>query len=130
MTWRIPTAISFGAVGGALTRYYLGLAVTRWVGTAFPWATLTINVSGSLAIDYLATWFTTTAGVPREIQLMALVGFVSSYTTFSTYGLETVRLWQDQRPLAALGYVILSEGLGVAAVCLGMILGRRWPLLP
>ena len=59
-TWYQVAVLSLGGVLGVNARYWLGVVITRWVGSQFPWATFTINVTGSFAIGFctvvLARW--------------------------------------------------------------------------
>jgi CrcB protein len=115
------------ALGGALgtaARYLLGLALAK-PSEAFPYATLAINVTGCLAIGLLVpilkAW-----NIREPWQLMILVGVLGGYTTFSTFGRETLALVDAHRWGAAVAYVLLSNGLGIAAVALGALLAQRF----
>jgi len=116
------------AVGGALgvnARHWLGLWVRDWAGTRFPWGTFLINVSGSFAIGFLAISLDRWVRTP-EIRLMVITGFLGGYTTFSAYSLETLLLWERGEPIRALTYLAGSALSGLAAVMVGVILGRHW----
>lgn len=117
----IYLSIAAGGVLGALARY----AVGAWLGTppgqGFPWATLLVNVGGSILLGFLMRAFPAW-GTPAEVRAFLTVGFCGSFTTFSTFGYETVALAQaGAYPLAA-GYVLASAALGVAGVALGLTL--------
>jgi CrcB protein len=113
-------------VGGALgvnARYWLGVWMSRWVSPQFPWATFTINVSGSFAIGFLtillARW------QPQSpIRLLVLVGFLGGYTTFSSFAYETFVAAQDGSPWIGLLNVVASVVVGYLAVWLGAISAR------
>lgn len=86
---RTPAGISFGAVSGALSRYYLGLWLSQLFGTEFPYSTLIINVSGCFVMGFftalaLGPW----VAVNPDMRLLVTTGFLGSYTTFSTYELD------------------------------------------
>lgn len=130
---RNPLAVSLGAIAGALSRYYLGLWFIQWLGNEFPYGTLVINLTGC----FLMGWFTTVVSehvipIPPEVRLLVAVGFLGSYTTFSTYGLDVVVLSQRAgaegwrwMALVKLGfYGIGSAVLGVLSVQLGIYLGH------
>lgn len=89
---RAPLAISFGAVPGALSRYYLTLLLARWLGTSFPYGTLIINLSGALVMGFFVTLTLERAITAPDLRLLIAVGFLGSYTTFSTYALDTSML--------------------------------------
>ena len=122
---RNPIAISFGAIAGALSRYYLTLWFAQRFGTSFPYGTFFINLTGCLAMGFFITLtlerFTT---VPLEVRLLATTGFLGAYTTFSTYGLESVTLLRDQRFGPALIYWAGSALLGILSVQTGVMLAR------
>jgi fluoride exporter len=123
--FRVPIAISFGAVGGALSRYYITLWFTSRLGTAFPYATFFINLTGCLGMGFFITLASErVVMIPLEVRLMVTTGFLGAYTTFSTYGLETNVLWRDRSYSVALFYWAGSAILGVIAVQLGIIIAR------
>lgn len=120
---RHPIAISFGAVAGALSRYYITLWFANRFGTAFPYGTFFINITGCLAMGFFITLiFERVPAVPSEVRLMIATGFLGAYTTFSTYGLETTVLLRDRFYSLATFYWAGSAILGVIAVQLGSIL--------
>ena len=125
LNFRIPIAISFGAVVGALSRYYITLWFASRLGTAFPYATFFINITGCLAMGFFITLASErVVMIPLEVRLMVTTGFLGAYTTFSTYGLETNALWRDRSYSVATLYWAGSAILGVIAVQLGVILAR------
>ena len=112
-----------GAVGSVL-RYVL----SGWVqelapasaASLFPWGILAVNVTGCLAIGILSALFTGPVLIRQEYQLALIVGVLGGYTTFSSFGRDTVSLAQaGQFGLAALN-VLLSNALGLLAVWAGM----------
>jgi CrcB protein len=100
----------------------------RWASPQFPWATFVINVSGSFAIGLLATvlgrW-----SPHSHVRLLVLVGFLGGYTTFSTFAFESLTLWERGETGRSLAYVAGSVGAALAAVTLGVSLGRGLVLL-
>ena len=123
--FRVPIAISFGAVAGALTRYYITLWFASRFSTTFPYGTFFINITGCLAMGFFITLvLERVATIPLEVRLMVTTGFLGAYTTFSTYGLETNALWRDRSYSLATFYWAGSAILGVIAVQLGIILAR------
>ncbi|WP_293129299.1 fluoride efflux transporter CrcB [Microcoleus sp. bin38.metabat.b11b12b14.051] len=122
---RHPIAISFGAIAGALSRYYITLWFANRFGTAFPYGTFFINISGCLAMGFVITLAVERVPpVPSEVRLMVATGFLGAYTTFSTYGLETNVLLRDRAYNFAAFYWAGSAILGVIAVQLGIIIAR------
>ena len=117
--------LSAGGALGVNARYWLGLWMSRWVGPRFPWPTMTINVSGSLAIGFLATLLVERFPHP-QFRLFVLVGFLGGYTTFSTYVFEAYTLWERGQSRLALANLVGSVVAGVLAVALGVALARAW----
>jgi fluoride exporter len=97
--------VGLGGFLGAISRYAVGLLLPV---TDFPWATLVVNAVGCLAIAILAA-----RALPTHISLFLIPGFLGAFTTFSAFGLETVRLLQSQPWLAAANIAAnLFIGLG------------------
>jgi CrcB protein len=118
--------VGVGGGLGAIARYGLGVVIVRWLGTGFPWATLAINVIGCLLIGMaLGGGPGPTGFLSRELRLLGVIGFLGAFTTFSTFGYETVSLIQGGKPLLAATYVIASVGVGIGAVALGVWI-MRW----
>jgi len=116
--------IGVGGGVGALLRYGLSVWLGRG-GEGFPVATLVVNVSGcvliGLLVPLLKGW-----NVRESVQLGLLVGLLGGYTTFSSFGRETFGLVESGRVGMAVGYVGLSNVLGVVGVWVGMVIGRGW----
>lgn len=100
---------------GAVARYGVGLTVGA---RSFPWATLAINISGSLLLAVLLT-----IGVEKQwsdlITAPVAVGFLGAYTTFSTFSYETFTLARLDRPFEAVAYVVASTLGGLLAAWVG-----------
>lgn len=124
---RAPLAISFGAVPGALSRYYLNLLFTQWLGSNFPYGTFVINISGALIMGFFATLALERTPISPDLRLLIAVGFLGSYTTFSTYALDTDTLLRAERLGTALFYWAGSAILGVLSLEVGSFLARRLP---
>lgn len=103
---------------GALARFALDGAISQRSGTRFPLGTLAVNASGALLLGVL--WGASLAG---EGYLLAGTAFLGSYTTFSTWMLESHRLSEEGSLRAAAANVILSLGIGLAFVALGHWIG-------
>lgn len=118
------SALGWIALGGALGsvgRALIGLALA----SRFPWATLVVNVAGSLFVGWLMSRFGTTAPEPsaRLLNLLA-VGFCGGFTTFSTFSWQTLDQMLRGQWVAAIVNVLLSVTLCLIAVWLGFRLGR------
>jgi fluoride exporter len=122
---RNPIAISLGAIAGALCRYYLTLWFVQRFGLGFPYGTFFINVTGCLGMGFFTTLALDRIGViSPEVRLLVATGFLGAYTTFSTYGIETVYLLRDRLYSVAVVYWAGSAIMGLIGVQLGVILAR------
>jgi CrcB protein len=116
-------AAAVGGVLGALARWGIGVALPSSPG-GWPWATLTVNLSGCLLIGVLlAVLLARFPGHPWLRPLLA-VGVLGGYTTFSTLAVEVVRLTEDGAVLTALGYLAVSVLGGAACVLVGLYAAR------
>jgi fluoride exporter len=123
--WREPVAISLGAISGALIRYYFNLWFVKNFGNNIPYGTLFINLTGCLVMGYFSTLFLEKiVNISIKIKLLVAVGFLGSYTTFSTYGLDVYLLIQKRHFAVALFYWLGSAVLGVCSIYLGAIIAR------
>jgi CrcB protein len=114
-----------GGIGAAL-RHSVNLLMARWLGTGFPYATLTENVTGSLVMGLLAGYFAFAGGMPQHWRLFLTTGILGGYTTFSAFSLDTALLYErGEVGLAAL-YVLLSVGLSIAGLFAGLALMRHF----
>lgn len=91
---------------------------------AWPWHTLVVNLVGSLSLAILVARVTATGSVPAIVEAFLAPGLLASFTTYSTFAVETDRLFA-QRPLLAILYAIASVAGGVTAARLGLAVGRR-----
>ena len=117
-------AISIGAVLGANTRFLLGRFVAERLGVAFPYGTLIINVSGSFLIGLVLALVTERMVGPWWVRPALAIGFLGSYTTFSTFSYETLQLVEGGSLLAAGANIVVSVTAALIAVYLGTLLGR------
>lgn len=113
-----------GAIAGAPLRYFLQARVQDATGSAFPWGTTFVNISGCLVIGLLLTLAEKHDVLGREARLLLVVGFLGSYTTFSTFGWETFALLRDNDIWRAGGNAVLSVVAGVLGVWLGSAIAR------
>jgi fluoride exporter len=117
-------AIAAGAVPGALSRYYLTEFCKRVLGTNFPYGTFVINMTGCFLMGFSFTLFRGIKGFPQEVDLLVRTGFLGSYTTFSTYGYDTLKLWRNNQPGTTLFYWMGSAILGLVGLGVGCALAQ------
>lgn len=123
-TMRDVLFISLGAVLGANARYWLGGRLAEYWGSSFPYGTLVINLTGSLAIGFIMTLATERFLMHPHWRTLLTIGFLSAYTTFSTYTYESVTLMLNGHWAPGLLNLLGSMLLGALAVGLGIWLGK------
>ena len=120
---RTVLAVALAGAVGALARWGIG----AWFGQrfpSFPWGTMVINVSGSFILGVMfAILVERDIGSP-VLRVALMTGLVGAYTTFSTFSLETFRLFEDGATGSALANIGFSVVLGLLGVWLGIIVGR------
>lgn len=122
--WRALLLVAAGGAAGSICRYFLGGLIARRFGSWFPFATITINVTGSFLIGVAVSMLLVHRTPGAEALRLALcVGFLGGYTTFSTFEMETYSLVTSGRAWFALSNVLLSVIAGFCAVCAGMFVG-------
>jgi len=118
--------VGLGGFVGASLRYLVGGLVHRWAPPTFPYGTFLVNVSGCFLIGVLATLAEERALGPMA-RLFWMVGVLGGFTTFSTFGYETVALIREGSLTAGWLNVIGQVTVGLAAVWAGTVLGRSLP---
>ncbi|MGM0575597.1 MAG: fluoride efflux transporter CrcB [Myxococcota bacterium] len=118
--------IAAGGALGALGRFGAGWVVQRLLGYGFPWGTFAVNVVGCLLLGLVLELAHHGSPVSREAQVFLAVGFLGAFTTFSTFGYETVRLLEDGRAAVALANAGGSVVVGLLACWAGIALARTW----
>jgi CrcB protein len=116
--------VGLGGFLGANARYALGVWITSRAGPSFPWATLLVNVSGSFLIGVTLTLLLERFEADPAWRLFFVIGFLGGYTTFSSYTFEALALFRTGQAWQAIWYLFGSNGLGVLACYLGMLLAR------
>ena len=117
--------VAAGGALGAVARFLASAGIYQWLGTFFPWGTLTVNVLGSFAIGVLIAHLSDLAWFHSIARPFLVVGFLGAFTTFSAFSLDTVEMIEDGRMLLALSYALSSVVLCcTAALFGGWILGR------
>ena len=117
--------VALGGAIGASCRHLVALAALRLIGPGFPFGTLFVNISGSLAMGLVAGLLAQRYASGAEgLRLFVATGILGGYTTFSAFSLEAVVLWQRGAAGLAALYVTLSVILAVAAFGTGLWLAR------
>lgn len=110
--------IGLGGFLGAVARYYVSGLPYRWLGTSFPYGTLLVNFTGCLLIGALMSLGEERDVFSPELRLFIFIGVLGAFTTFSTFGYETLKLLQDSQ----FGYALWNAG-GHVIVCLAAVWG-------
>ncbi len=120
------TVVAIGVAGalGGLARYGLGGLIVNRSARAFPWETFVVNVTGSFILGFVFTLMTEQLTTAPWLRTAVTLGFVGSYTTFSTLTFETYRLFEDGAVGLAVANAFGSMGAGLLAVYLGIVAGR------
>jgi len=120
--------VFLGGGVGACLRHALALLMGRAFPGNWPWGTLGINVLGGFFMGLFVGWLAAKGGEggSQSLRLLLATGLLGGFTTYSAFSLEVFNLFGRQAYLAAALYVILSVGLSVAALWLGLALSRQW----
>ena len=121
MNW---IAVAVGGALGAMARY----AVSTWIfqvsSHKFPYATLTVNVLGSFVMGILFVIIIERSALPVEMRSLWMIGFLGAFTTFSTFSLDALGLWQNGHLFMALLYVLATVVLCLLAISSSIWLTR------
>ena len=118
------SAIMVGGALGALSRYIVSGIIMDRLGSDFPYGTLAVNVLGSFLMGFLAMLLVERMGLDPLLRLGIFVGFLGAFTTFSTFSMETLNLFEQGAHLKAFANMFISVLLSVVAVWLGVIVGK------
>lgn len=117
--------IAAGGALGAMMRFLSQATVYELVGKTFPYGTLFVNVTGSFLMGLLSIFLVEKFNLGAEWHLAILVGVLGSFTTFSTFSIETLVLFEQGDMLKAMTNILLSVVLCVAAVWLGAFFAKQ-----
>ena len=117
--------IACGGAVGAVLRYSASLGVYSLLGRGFPYGTLFVNVTGSLLMGVLSIVMLERFNVGPEWRAAILVGLLGSFTTFSTFSLETLNLLEQGDVMRAMANIAFSVIVCLIAVWMGVSLGRQ-----
>lgn len=119
-------AIAIGGALGTLGRYELN-QIIHVAKDSFPWATFVENVSGAFVLGAFVVLATERLAPNPYARPFFAIGFLGSFTTFSTMAVETVTLVKDHYPVLGIGYLLASVAAGLAAGYAGIVFARRVP---
>ena len=116
--------VMIGGALGAGARHLVGRALLVLAGPGFPYGTLAVNVIGGLAMGVLAGLLARNAALGEQTRLFLGVGVLGGFTTFSSFSLDAVVLYERGAMLLALGYVLVSAVGSIAALFAGLSIVR------
>lgn len=116
--------IAAGGAIGAVARYGVGQVAYRVLGGGFPWGTLSVNVVGSIAMGAAIAWLVTREPAGQGLRAFLAVGLLGAFTTFSTFALDAVTLYERKAYATAGGYVAASVVLSILGLFAGLAAGR------
>ena len=107
--------VFLGGGAGSILRYM----VSRWLNTSFfPWGTLAVNIIGCFLVSLFGAWIARQS-LPTDLRLLMVVGLCGGFTTFSTFGNETMTMLRNGHLLLSFIYIFLSVAAGIAAAYIG-----------
>ena len=118
--------VFFGGGLGAALRHGVNLAFARWSYVGFPLATLTENVTGSLAMGLLAAYFAFKGDASQHWRLFLTTGILGGYTTFSAFSLDVAVLYERGEIGLAAIYVLASVAISIVGLFAGLALVRNF----
>ncbi|MGM4916019.1 fluoride efflux transporter CrcB [Tardiphaga sp. 813_E8_N1_3] len=111
---------------GATLRHVINMTCARCMGTAFPWGTFIINITGSTVMGLIAGYLAYKGEASQPWRLFLMTGILGGYTTFSAFSLDTAVLYERGELGLALAYVLGSVVLSIAGLFAGLALVRHF----
>ncbi|MCZ7482501.1 fluoride efflux transporter CrcB [Rhizobium rhizogenes] len=116
--------VAAGGAIGSVFRYLVGVWSVRLAGVNFPWGTLAVNVVGSFLIGLLVELVARRLNASMEMRLFFVTGVLGGFTTFSSFSLDAVTLFERGALGLSAVYILASLVVSIAAVFAGLALGR------
>ncbi|MQW90481.1 fluoride efflux transporter CrcB [Sinorhizobium saheli] len=116
--------VFLGAGLGGAMRHGANQLAALLLGVAFPYGTLAVNVAGSFIMGLLAEYFALRGELPQEVRLFLTTGVLGGFTTFSTFSLDTISLWDRGQRLDAALYAASSFAFSLIGLVAGLMLVR------
>ena len=119
-------SIAAGGAIGSVLRHFAGIGAAAWLGTAFPYGTLFVNVVGSFVMGVLVALFAHMGNPSQEMRAFLTVGVLGGFTTFSSFSLDVATLYERGQVLSTGLYIALSLVLSLAGIFAGMFIVRSF----
>jgi fluoride exporter len=110
---------------GSMLRHGVNVLSARWLGTGFPYGTLTVNVTGSIVMGLLAGYFAFKGEAAQSWRLFLMTGILGGYTTFSAFSLDAILLYERGQIGQALLYIAASGAISIFGLFAGLMLIRQ-----
>jgi len=117
---QLVLAAAAGGAIGAGSRYLVNVGCAACLGSSFPWATLTVNVIGSLLMGVVVAISQPLLGGSALMRTFLATGILGGFTTFSAFSLDVVELLERHQPVTAALYMMTSVALSVGALVAGL----------
>ena len=117
--------VALGGALGSTSRYLVNLSAIMFLSSTFPFGTLLVNVSGSFLISFLHIIFINRLIDTSWWQPLLILGFLGGFTTFSSFSLETLTLFNQGSTGKAILNISANVILSLLGVCLGTIIGEK-----
>ena len=121
---KLLLAVAAGGALGAVGRYMVMSQVGHWLGTSFPYGTLTVNVLGSFVLGVLVEVMALAWSPSAELRALLVVGMLGAFTTFSTFSMNVVLNYERGELAVTALYIVASVVLSIAAFFAGLALMR------
>ena len=118
--------VGAGGVVGAMARYLVVVWVNGGLGggSGFPYGTLAVNAVGCFLIGLIVGFAEAHKPLSSEVQAFLVIGVLGGFTTFSAFGIDTIRLFRDHAYFTGSANVLLQVAIGLTAVVVGLRVGQ------
>ena len=124
MSFHIIIAVALGGALGAVGRLLINHCISQFIGHGFPLGTIVINILGSFCLGGVMQLFSHTYPASPEIRAFCVIGILGAFTTFSTFSLDFVTLWERDQILLASLYLLASVCFGIIGFLAGAIITK------
>ena len=125
MGYHMIAAVAAGGAAGAVARYLVMSSIGHWVGHGFPWGTLAVNVIGSFVLGALIEVMALVWSPTEAMRAFLVVGVLGAFTTFSTFSMDVVYLFERGQLISAALYVGVSVFVSILMLWSGMAVFRQ-----